>query len=122
LEKDVRKSQLEIDLLTRELEKFPKYKITDNKIDYSKIKNEAELIKRLKEEVKQRKLAYENEELKGKILNKEISKMENKMKIQEIISEIFSEATKLEESRLRFSQDEMNYYSFIIKLRNIIFI
>lgn len=122
LGKAMKNNQIEIELLTRKLENSPKYIITEfSKIDYSKIKSEKELINRLETEDKMRELAIEQKELQIKILEKENSKWENKVRIQEIISDIFSEATKLEESRLKFSEDEMYYYIFISKLRSLIF-
>lgn len=123
LGKAIRITQTEIELLTRELENLPKYVITEFcKIDYSKIKNERELINRLETEIKQREIAIKQKELHIKILEKESSKMENKTRIQEIISNIYIEATKLHESSIRFHEDENNYYRFIIKLRNLIII
>lgn len=113
----------ELERLNKDLDNFPKYIYDEKKkTDYSKYKTEAELLKVLEEENKISKLAVEHEELNINILEKVNQMWENKIKIQEILLSIMREATKLDEARMKFTGEQINYYVFILRIRSLIFI
>jgi hypothetical protein len=117
------KINTELDHLNNDLNNFKKYEYDENKkTDYSKYKTETELLKALEKEVENRRLAVEYEQLKINILKKESQVWENKTKIQDVLIGIMNEATRIEKARRRFSEDQMYYYLFILKIRSIIFI
>lgn len=118
----IRKDQETLNSMKSEIEGYPEFKITEfNTIDFSKM-SEAEFIKRLDEEVEQLKIESEYKRLIIEIKDKEISILENKTKIQEIIVNIYKEATKLEEARIEYGKEKINYYSFILTIRSLIFL
>lgn len=122
LEKQIKNIQHEINLMKEEFSKIPEYEIMDfNELDLSNL-NEKEMIKVLEEKTKKIKLATEKEEFRGDILKKEISIWQNKTKIQEIKISILKKFNELSSSRLRFTDEEINYYSFIIRLHELLYI
>ena len=118
----IEKTKKELEAIKAEIEKYPKFKIAEDNDMGLALMNENEKIKRLSEEIKQREMAMGYEELLSKKGRVEISILENKYKIQETISGIYEQQTRLYESMTKFTEEIMNYYKFVLAMRTLIFI
>jgi len=118
----IEKEKKELEAIKAEIEKYPKFKIVEDKDMGLALMNENEKIKRLSEEIKQREMAMGYEELLSKKGRVEISILENKYKIQETISGIYEQKTRIYESMAKFAEEIVNYYKFVLAMRTLIFI
>ncbi|MFO7745504.1 MAG: hypothetical protein R6V36_08980, partial [Psychroflexus sp.] len=122
LEKQNVKLKSEIELISKEVKELPEY----SELDFGQIKYEnlnlEQIDDYLNEQIKKYQKVVKRSELISVIKSKEITIQRNKIKIQEIQTDILSKITDLVEVGLEFSAEESQYYYFIFKIRSLLFV